>query len=105
MDLNKTLSSVLSSMTQEIRDSLSTAVEIGRWHDGSLLNNKQKATCLQAVIAWDATYGEITNEPFKIQKGGVFNGKALKPSEDSDVTVITSITATSVTTPSTKTPQ
>ena len=78
-------------MTQQVRDSLSTAVEIGRWPDGTALNKDQKATCLQAVIAWDATYGEETNEPFKVQKGGVFNSSATKPQDNSDVTIIKNI--------------
>ena len=87
MDLNK----LLSSMTQRVRDNLSTAVEIGRWSDGNLLTEEQKATCLRAVIAWDASYGEVTDEPFKIQKGGVFNNKAVKPQINSDVTIIKTI--------------
>lgn len=78
-------------MNQEIRDNLSTAVEIGRWPDGNLLSKEQQATCLKAVIAWDSAYGEVTDEPFKVQKGGVFNSRALKPTSESDVTIIKTI--------------
>ena len=78
-------------MTQEVRDSLSTAVEIGRWPDGNVLTKDQKATCLQAVIAWDASYGVVTDEPFKVQKGGTFNSKGIKPQIQSDVTIIKTI--------------
>ena len=78
-------------MTPEIRENLSTAVEIGRWPDGNPLTKEQKAICLQAVIAWDANYGEVTDEPFKVQKGGVFNSRGMKPQTESDVTVIKTI--------------
>jgi len=74
------LKEVLSAMTPEIRESLSTAVEIGRWPDGSKLTEQQKSSSMQAIIAWDAHYGQITDEPFKVQKGGKLNKKINKAS-------------------------
>ena len=66
MDFN----TIVSTMTPEIRDNFSRAIEIGRWADGSKLTDEQRATCMRAVIAWDASYAEETDEPFKVQKGG-----------------------------------
>ncbi len=72
------LKNILSTMTPEIREKLSTAVETGVWPDGSKLNQQQKAYSMQAIIAWDAHYGELTDEPFRVQKGGKLNRKVNK---------------------------
>ncbi len=65
-------------MTSEIRESLSTAVETGRWANGDKLTQQQRENSLQAIIAWDAHFGEETNEPFRVQKGGKLNRKINK---------------------------
>ena len=67
------LKDIVSAMTAETRENLSTAIEIGRWPDGSKLTEQQKASSMQAIIAWDSYYGEKTTEPFRVQKGGKFN--------------------------------
>ena len=64
------LKSIVNTMTSEIRDNFSRAIEIGRWADGTKLSDEQRATCMRAVIAWDASFAEDTDEPFKVQKGG-----------------------------------
>lgn len=64
------LKQIISTMTPEIRDNMARAVEIGRWPDGTRLTDEQRSNTLQAVIAWDAYYGDETDEPFKVQKGG-----------------------------------
>lgn len=68
-------------MTPEIRDNFSRAIEIGRWADGSKVSDEQRATCMRAVIAWDASFAEETDEPFKVQKGGKLI-TSVKPSKD-----------------------
>jgi len=78
------LKDILSSMTTEIRENLARAVEIGRWPDGTQLTDQQKASSMQAIIAWDATYGEQTDEPFKVQKGGELNRKVKKSTKIND---------------------
>ncbi len=67
---------IISAMTIDIRNNLATAVEIGRWPDGSQLTSEQLENSMQAVIAWDSTNGEVTDEPFRIQKGGILNKNA-----------------------------
>ena len=74
------LKDIVSSMTQEMRDNLAYAVEIGKWQDGTPLTEQQKSSSLQALIAWDSYHGEVTDEPFKVQKGGKLNRNAKKAS-------------------------
>lgn len=51
MDLNK----LLGALTPQIYANLCRAVELGRWPDGKPLSAQQRALCLQAVIAYDAS--------------------------------------------------
>jgi len=74
MDIKDTI----ATMTVETKENLSLAVEIGRWPDGSKLTDTQKADSIQALIAWETYYGEVTDEPFRVQKGGQFNKLAKK---------------------------
>lgn len=45
---------VLAAMTPEIYQKLVTAVELGKWADGTPLTEEQKANSLQAVMLWQA---------------------------------------------------
>jgi len=74
------LKNIVATMSPEIRENLSRAIEIGRWPDGSKLTEQQKSSSLQAVIAWDSYYGEKTDEPFRVQKGGEYNQGVKKSS-------------------------
>ena len=73
------LKNIVATMSPEIRENLATAIEIGRWPDGSKLSDQQKSSSLQAIIAWDSYYGEKTDEPFRVQKGGEYNQGVKKP--------------------------
>lgn len=46
----------IRQMPQEVYERLKTAVELGKWPDGKPLTNEQKATSLQAVMAWQAMH-------------------------------------------------
>ena len=48
------LTRMLQVLTPEIVDSFRRAIELGKWADGQKLSREQVATCLQAVIAWEA---------------------------------------------------
>lgn len=50
------LEELLKNITPDIHRSLKIAVELGRWENGDKLTEKQKALCLQAVIAYDEHY-------------------------------------------------
>lgn len=47
---------VLQAVTPDVYKKLKLAVEIGKWPDGSKLSAEQRATCLQAVIAYDSQH-------------------------------------------------
>lgn len=47
---------VIAQMPQEVYERLRTAVELGKWPDGQVLSEEQKATSLQAVMAWQARH-------------------------------------------------
>ncbi|MGL5286747.1 hypothetical protein SAMN05880558_10318 [Aeromonas sp. RU39B] len=47
---------VIATMPEEVYQRLRTAVELGKWPDGKALSEEQKATSLQAVMAWQALH-------------------------------------------------
>ena len=48
----------IRQMPAELYERLKTAVELGKWPDGKPLTEEQKATSLQAVMAWQAIHLE-----------------------------------------------
>ncbi|MBL0673418.1 DUF1315 family protein [Aeromonas dhakensis] len=48
----------IRQMPKEVYERLKTAVELGKWPDGKPLSDEQKATSLQAVMAWQAMHLE-----------------------------------------------
>lgn len=48
------LDDIINSMTPEVYQRLSTAVELGKWPDGVALTEEQKENCLQLVMLWQA---------------------------------------------------
>lgn len=47
---------LIANITPEIHTSLRRAIEIGRWPDGRTLSDEQRALCMEAVIAYEATH-------------------------------------------------
>ena len=48
----------------------SEAVETGKWPDGNHLSEKQRESCIQAIMLYKARYSEQQDEPFTISKDG-----------------------------------
>ncbi len=48
------LDEIINSMTPEVYQRLSTAVELGKWPDGVALTPEQKENSLQLVMLWQA---------------------------------------------------
>ncbi|MCS3832513.1 uncharacterized protein YeaC (DUF1315 family) [Aeromonas veronii] len=46
----------IRQMPAEVYERLKTAVELGKWPDGKHLTDEQKATSLQAVMAWQSMH-------------------------------------------------
>lgn len=45
---------ILKSLTPEVVQNLRRAIELGKWPNGVKLTAEQKATCMQAVIAYES---------------------------------------------------
>ncbi|SLM63171.1 MULTISPECIES: YeaC family protein [Dickeya] len=52
------LNDVINSMTPEIYQRLTTAVELGKWPDGVALTTQQKENALQMVMLWQARHNQ-----------------------------------------------
>lgn len=51
-----TFEQMLQAINPDIHAALKRAVEIGKWPDGRVLTDKQRALCMEAIIAYDARY-------------------------------------------------
>ncbi|XBS68268.1 DUF1315 family protein [Acerihabitans sp. KWT182] len=47
---------LMATLTPEIYQRLSTAVELGKWPDGVRLTDEQKEHCLHIVMLWQAKH-------------------------------------------------
>ncbi|WP_107851061.1 YeaC family protein [Oceanimonas marisflavi] len=59
----------IAAMPKEVYERLKTAVELGKWPDGSALTQEQKENSMQAVLAWQAMHND-NPEHMTIGKGG-----------------------------------
>ncbi|NBM55577.1 DUF1315 family protein [Proteus sp. G2669] len=50
---------LISMVTPEIYQRISTAVELGKWPDGVALTDEQKEHCMQIVLLWQAKNNHI----------------------------------------------
>lgn len=48
--------SIVRQLTPEIYENMRRAVELGRWPDGRAVSPQQRATCMQAIIAWETEH-------------------------------------------------
>ena len=55
-DLQKpdSLAQLVDGISPEIYQSLKTAIELGKWEDGSRLSSEQLESCIQAIILYEA---------------------------------------------------
>lgn len=47
---------LLNTMTPEVYERLSYAVETGKWPDGSALSQEQRSSCMQAVMLYQSRH-------------------------------------------------
>lgn len=73
MDINK----LLESMTPEVFENLQYAVETGKWHNGTLLSQEQRSTCMQAMMLYQSKHNKDAEHMTVAEGGGiVFKSKA-----------------------------
>lgn len=68
--MSNDFASVVNQLTPEIYDNMKRAVETGRWPDGRKVSDEQRATCMQAVIAWEATHLPESERTGYIERAG-----------------------------------
>ncbi len=52
--MNKTFVEFSQQLTPELYEKLKTALELGKWPNGSELSQEQSELCMQAVISYEA---------------------------------------------------
>lgn len=67
--MNDSFETLLDSLTPDLVATFRRAIETGRWPDGRKVSDAQRATCLQAVIAWEHRHLPETERTGYIDKG------------------------------------
>lgn len=72
-------SQLIQTLTPDMIERFTTAVETGKWPDGSKLSEQQKETCIQAILLYQARLNESDDEPFTVTKTGeLVTGKKMR---------------------------
>ena len=61
---------MVSQITPELYLQLQTAVEIGRWPDGSRVSDEQREMLIQALMIWQSRHDAERDEPYTISADG-----------------------------------
>lgn len=90
------INQVIEQMPHEVYERLVSAVELGKWEDGTVLTEEQKASTLQVVMMYQAkklsqedhftinNQGQI-NELTKSELKKVFKGEAIAEFKESEL--------------------
>ena len=71
-------SKLIDSLTPEVIERFKSAVETGKWPDGTALSEEQRDSCMQAIMLYQARHQQ-TDEPFTIdQAGQIRTGKKMR---------------------------
>lgn len=73
---------MMSALTPEIVESFRRAIEISKWPDGRRITAAQRATCMQAIIAWEHRYLPENQRIGYIDKGDKQEGEVCESSHD-----------------------
>jgi uncharacterized protein YeaC (DUF1315 family) len=60
---------ILNSLNAEIVEKFKTAVEIGKWENGTSLSPEQRQICMQAVLIWEHKHLPETQRTGYIDRG------------------------------------
>lgn len=66
---------MLNAMNPDIHAALKRAVEIGKWPDGRVLTDEQRALCMEAVITYDARFVSAAERVGYIDRGSKADGE------------------------------
>lgn len=69
---------LVDSLTPDIIERFTEAVETGKWPDGSPLSEEQRENCMQAIMLYNARHN-ASDEPFTISAAGeIQTGKKMR---------------------------
>lgn len=72
-------SKLVDSLTPDMIQRLSEAVETGKWPDGNPLSAEHKESCIQAIMLYQARYSADEEQPFTVTKDGeLVTGKKVR---------------------------
>lgn len=54
------IDALLSAMSPQVYERLRTAVETGKWPDGTVLSEEQRDSCMQAVLLYQSKVAQST---------------------------------------------
>ncbi len=80
-----TIDEILKAMTPEVHAGLRRAVEIGKWPDGRVLSDEQRALCMEAVIAYDARFLPEEQRVGYIDRGSKAEGERCGDTDASTI--------------------
>ena len=66
---------LVEQLTPELYESFKRAIEIGKWPDGRVLTDEQKALCMEAVIAYEFKNVDEEERVGYIDKGSKADGE------------------------------
>lgn len=75
---------LIANITPAIHASLKRAVEIGRWPDGRRLSAEQRALCMEAVIAYEASNLSQAERVGYIDRGRKAEGEVCASHDHAD---------------------
>ncbi|WP_417346654.1 YeaC family protein [Ferrimonas sp.] len=61
-----------ANMDAELAQKLQTAVEIGKWPDGTLVTDEQREAAMQALIVWQSNHNS-ENQHLTVGRDGEIN--------------------------------
>lgn len=71
-------SQLVDSLTPDLIERFTEAVETGKWPDGSAVSEAQRENCMQAIMLYNARHN-ASDEPFTISATGeIQTGKKMR---------------------------
>ena len=79
----------VKELTPSIIERFKTAISIGKWPDGRLVNDEQKEILTQAIIIYDNSHAPVGQRIGDLEEDSCFKKKSIKK-VDSDISRIES---------------
>lgn len=77
---------LIAQLTPEMYQNFKRAIEVGKWPDGQLVSDQQKAHCMAAVIAYEQDHVSEEQRVGYIDRGPKAAGEICDDEPDSNTT-------------------